>query len=736
MARDYSASLNPAQLEAVTTTEGPVLVIAGAGSGKTRTVVYRLAHLVEQGVAPSSILLLTFTRKASQEMLDRASLLLGGEDLSRGGGAGDAIRRVQGGTFHGFAYGVLRRTPPPGWPAKLTVIDRSDAETLIREAKAELKFGKGDRSFPKASTVLDVVSKSRNKERELRDILASESFHLLPYADELESLGERYQAMKRAQGLLDYDDLLFALETLLRADPEALARMRARFSHIMVDEYQDTNLVQARLVSLLAGERGNVMAVGDDAQSIYAFRGANVYNILGFPEVFAGAKLIRLERNYRSTQPILSLTNQILAQARHQYEKKLYTEEQEGPAPQIIRPLSDRSQAKLVAQKVVELMRTHGPAEVAVLFRAGYMSYPLEVELNKLGVRFAKYGGLKYTEAAHIKDVLAYVRILQNTADLPAWRRVLDPIEGVGPKTANKLVNAILGGDRAYVDSWRAKRPLLDELLALLDKLRPMTLTPATLLREIMEHYAPILEKRYPDDYPRREAGLEELQQIAAGYEDVDMFLADLSLENPEPKGEDSRDAALTLSTIHSAKGLEWEAVCIIDLIEERFPSRHAMNRVDDFEEERRLLYVACTRARRWLGLFAPKAVYRRGADMTEPAAASPFIREIGGEFYEEWTENYSGGLSQVRSAPASTRSGPAAVHTNGGPRPAPAPAASPPPAAATSAAKAAALGRCRHKIFGEGKIVAEIPPDKYRVNFPGFGLKVILAQYLELDPE
>lgn len=723
MPRDYSSSLNPSQLQAVNATEGPVLVIAGAGSGKTRTIVYRLAHLVEEGVDPSSILLLTFTRKASQEMLQRASDLLG---------EGRGLGRVQGGTFHAFAYGMLRRHTPPGWPDRLTVIDRSDAESLIREAKGELGFGKGDRSFPKASTILDNVSKSRNKEQQLRDIVSTESFHLLPYVDEIETLSGAYDKKKRQGGMLDYDDLLFALETLLRSDEALLSNVRDRFKHVMVDEYQDTNLVQARLVELIAGKHGNVMAVGDDAQSIYSFRGANVQNILSFPQVFPGTKTIRLERNYRSTQPILSFTNQILSQSSILYEKKLWTEDSGGAVPQVVRPLSDLSQARLVAGKVVELMKEHSPGEVAVLFRAGYQSYHLEVELNKLGIRFAKFGGLKYTEAAHIKDVLSFVRILRNPSDTPSWHRVLAPIKGVGPKTSQKLVTSLLSGDRDFVDSWRKKRPDLDALLGFLDELRSREMSPGTLLERIVEFYTPQLEERYPDDYPRREAGLEELLQIAAGYKELDLFLADLSLENPEPRGSEREDV-VTLSTIHSSKGLEWEAVCIIDLIEDRFPSRHAMNRVEEFEEERRLLYVACTRARQYLALFVPKAVYRRGKEITEPATASPFVREIAGEFYEEWQENYTGGLSMAKGAPEYRRppsalTPPAGRPSTGSrstssPKPAPAPAPDP-----------SKMGFCNHKVFGRGKIVAVIPPDKYRVNFPGFGLKVILAQYLELE--
>lgn len=304
---DLSA-LNPAQREAVTAPDGPVLVVAGAGSGKTRTIVHRLAWLAEQGVDPASMLLLTFTRKASREMLSRAADLLG---YSLGG--------VQGGTFHAFAFSVLRRRRPAWAPGPVTVMDGSDSAAALQQCRDELKIGKRDRSFPKTQAVLALLSKARNKETPVEEILRRESPHLLPYADDLIRLGEAYREYRRAHSLLDYDDLLFELEALLRGeadDPGLAEYMRDCHSHIMVDEYQDTNRVQARIVRLLAGERGNVMAVGDDAQSIYAFRGADVRNILEFPTLFPETRLIRLEENYRSRRPVLDVANAVLAGAR------------------------------------------------------------------------------------------------------------------------------------------------------------------------------------------------------------------------------------------------------------------------------------------------------------------------------------------------------------------------------------------------------------------------------------
>ena len=709
---DYAAELNEAQYRAATTTEGPILVIAGAGSGKTRTIVYRLAYLVEQGVPPETILLLTFTRKASGEMLHRTGELLGQQ-----------LHTVSGGTFHSFAYSVLRRYGNLlGFPNGFTVMDQGDAEDMIKQAKGDLGITGQDKKFPKVRTVLGLFSKSRNKEIDLDVVLRQEAFHMQTYGDDLARLFERYQELKMEYGLMDYDDLLFLFEKLLMEHEDLRTQLQELYQYIMVDEYQDTNLVQARIVRLLAGERANIMAVGDDAQSIYAFRGANVRNILQFPESFPGTKVIKLEQNYRSTQPILHLTNQILAQAREKFAKDLFTERRDGELPQLMRPLSDKSQARLVLKKILELAQTVELHEIAVLFRAGYQSYHLEVELNKMGLKFQKFGGLKFSEAAHIKDMLSYLRLVHNPADLPAWRRALAPIPGIGPKTAEKVYQAFVGGDDKYISTMSAKKPTLGSLLTVLDTIRSGAYSPAASLTALMEYYTPILESRYPDDYPRRTAGLEELAQIANSYTDIDAFLGDLSLDNPENLGggKEIFEDHVVLSTVHSAKGLEWKAVLVIDLVEERFPSKHALNSSgDEFEEERRLMYVACTRARDYLGLFQPETLYNRFQERSDPTRPCPFLLDVDQASYEEWRENYSGGVS--RKPQGKPRPD---LHM-GVSEPRPVPSASPKPAT---------LGFCRHKIFGRGKIVAEVPPNKYRVNFPSFGLKVIIGDYLEME--
>ncbi|GAB7022938.1 ATP-dependent helicase [Salidesulfovibrio brasiliensis] len=709
MSIDLKNELNKAQYEAVTTTEGPVLVIAGAGSGKTRTIVYRLAHLVEQGVDPAQILLLTFTRKASQEMLTRAAEILG-----------RPLDGTSGGTFHSFAFATLRRNAMDlGFESGFTLMDRADQENAVRDVRAELELGKGDKSFPKKNTVLDLITKSRNKEEPMDAVVQREAYHLSPYVEDLEAIARAYAIFKKKHALLDYDDLLFELDKLLTKNEPLRNQLSTRYRYIMVDEYQDTNLVQARIVKHLVGESGNVMAVGDDAQSIYAFRGANVDNILKFPEIFSGTKIVRLERNYRSVQQILDLTNHILDNARTKFDKELYSDIPGNSVPEVVYPISDQTQAKLVLDRILKLSKKYPLNEIAVLFRAGYQSFHLETSLARLGVEYRKFGGIRFNEAAHVKDVMSLLRLCVNTNDLIAWQRALDHVKGVGPKTVAKIYEALhtdSGGK--YLTKMRKKHEALNDLLNELDVIRKSPLTPAGTLDRLISFYQPILTEKFPDDYPKRQQGLDQLAQIATSYQDMDQMLADLSLEG-DPDDKEVDEESVVLSTVHSAKGLEWKAVILIDLVEDRFPSRRAVQRPEDLEEERRLMYVACTRAKEHLSLFVPKTIYNRYNGSSEPAMPSPFVMELPNDCFERFHESYSGGIEQRKSA---------SVH-----------AKSPSRAAASAEPKqpsgkpATKLGYCNHKIFGKGKIIAEIGPDKYRINFPGFGLKVIIKDYVEL---
>jgi DNA helicase-2/ATP-dependent DNA helicase PcrA len=812
---DYRQDLNPAQYEAVTTLEGPVLVIAGAGSGKTRTIVYRLVRLVESGIPASSILLLTFTRKAASEMLERARALMpqrGLPDSAPGAGReaqAHGLSAIQGGTFHSFAYSVLRLFQPEGYGRTLTVMDNHDILASLQHCREELQAGKGDRSFPKNQTIGALISKSRNKEASLEDILRREATHLMPHVETIGRIAESYARFKREKGLLDYDDLLFAFEEALLTRPEALAYCRNRYRYIMVDEYQDTNPVQARLAGMVAGLdpaalsraqagasaaageksptpeknapealQGNIMVVGDDAQSIYAFRGADVRNILRFPELFPNARLIRLEENYRSTQPVLDLANAIRDRASEGYAKRLFTRREGNKKPNVVRPLSDRSEAAFVAARIAQLLRAYAAGDIAVLFRAGFHSYALEVELNKMGVPFRKYGGIRYTEAAHVRDALSFIRLVQNPLDYTAFARVAELGKGVGEKTCLKIYRIAASGDGKALGKAVERFPDLAADLAFLDQARQLRQRPAALLGDVVEHYHDRLTTLYPDDYPRRLQELEQLIQVASSYAELDMFVADLSLE--DPKVEEEKRDNVVLSTVHSAKGLEWPAVILINLVEERFPSRHSMTRPDEYEEERRLMYVACTRAKEILDLYVPATMYDRGSGGSIPAVPSPFVRELAPELYVELQESYTGTLVEKRPRQK------AALRAQGDPlgggeqktdrgrhRPGlepgaggvadpflsqagadsesafaahgPSPTESPPPPLTeddppalgqgqSPALPPSACGFCRHRLFGRGKIVQYLPPDKYRVNFPGIGLKVIMAAYLSME--
>lgn len=741
--------LNEAQYKAVTAGNNPLLVVAGAGSGKTRTIVYRLAHLAEQGINPYAILLLTFTKKAAQEMITRATHLLGSD-----------LMGVQGGTFHAFSYTLLRQFPPAWAKSSLSILDSGDCTSIIGQCREEKKIGKGDRSFPKNATIHGLISKARNKEVPLEEILRRESQHLLPHADALCELETMYHAYRREHNVLDYDDLLFELEASLKENPVLLKRMHDRFQYIMVDEYQDTNMVQARLVRLLTGENTAVMAVGDDAQSIYAFRGANVQNILDFPKLFPNCEIVRLEENYRSVQPILDIANVILENAPEGFQKHLFSKreyEKNAPIVQVVRPFNGISQANITARFINELLHTEQGSEIAVLFRAGYQSYQLEVELNRLHIRFKKYGGAKFSEASHIKDVLSYLRLLLNPMDLPAFERMASLCKGIGPKTAQKLFSLAMQGDREGLQKACKKYPDFWADLQLLMEIQKNALSPEKALRAVLDGYQPRMELLYPDDWPRRQLGLDELLNNIKSYTDLAVFMADLALENPDENDDDDKQKVI-ISTVHSAKGLEWKHVFILDLVEERFPSSYAMMRAEDYEEERRLFYVACTRAKDSLRLFVPQNISRRGECFEERAVPSPFIKEISPALYEEVIEQYGGVLIKqninmaMGKSPLQTMGGQSAgvarsniferfksaMAETAGQRAEeePAPKASlvfdtPQEQSKKTGMK---LGYCRHKVFGRGKIIEEVDADKVRVNFVGMGLKVIMKNYLTYE--
>ncbi|MCP9453134.1 MAG: ATP-dependent helicase [Nitrospira sp.] len=612
---DYAAALNPQQLAAVTAGDGPALVIAGAGSGKTRTLVYRVAYLIDSGVDPSNILLLTFTRKSAQEMLERAAELIGA-----------STQRVCGGTFHSVANVLLRRYGRSiGVEPAFTILDRGDAEDLIGLCRTQLGFNEKTTRFPRKGTIMELFSKSENTLRSLEDVLLEEFPHFADHLKELTKLHHAYRVAKRQKQLLDYDDLLVMLRQLLATDEAARTAISRQYRYILVDEYQDTNRLQAEVVRRLAATHDNVMVVGDDSQSIYAFRGATFRNIMEFPELFPGTTVYKLEENYRSTQPILNLANTIIEEAAEKYTKRLFTRKVDGPLPVLVEAAGENAQSRFVVQKILEL-REEGVSlsEMAVLFRSSFHSFDLEIELSRAGLPFIKRGGVKFIETAHVKDVLAHVRVVANPLDQVSWHRVLMLVDGVGPRKIQDLLALIAEADRPSealrAGGGRAGRAL-KSLADMLDGLAAAGRTsPAACIAQVYEYYLPILKDQY-DDYPKRMRDLDHLHTIAENYAELDEFLADLALEPPDSsivdvEATEHDDERLVLSTIHSAKGLEWEAVFVIWVVDGRFPSAYSVFTDEDLEEERRLFYVAVTRARRHLFLTYPINVYDKTSGM------------------------------------------------------------------------------------------------------------------------
>ena len=635
LSRDYAEELNPQQLAAVEVVEGPALVIAGAGSGKTRTLVYRVARLIDLGIPPSTILLLTFTRKSAQEMLGRVGLLIGGRS-----------QQVAGGTFHSVANLLLRRYGrAAGLEPGFTILDRGDSEDLINLLRAQFGFNELGKRFPRKHTIAEIFGKCANTLQPLEDIILNDYSHFSDYGTELVKLQEAYEAAKRQRQLVDYDDLLVKLRLVLQTDDVARHNISQMYRYILVDEYQDTNRLQADLVRNLAATHDNVMVVGDDSQSIYAFRGATFRNIMEFPDLFPGTTIYKLEENYRSTEPILELANNIIASAPEKYSKTLFTRKTEGSRPSIVQAMGENAQSRFIAQKILELREEGIPLdEIAVLFRSSFHAFDLELELSRRDLPFIKRGGFKFIETAHVKDLLAYARVIHNPLDTVSWNRLLLLVEGVGPKKAKDVIAGLLNTSQPYEvlkqSTGRAGQGLRS-VATMFERVTDEGIpSPSTLIGEIMEYYLPVLKDQY-DDYPKRIRDLEHLTVMAERYHELDEFLADLTLEPPdqsitdvEAPGRD--DERLILSTIHSAKGLEWRCVFVIWLVDGRFPSAYSFLTEDELEEERRLLYVAVTRAKQELFLTYPINIYDKmtGSVLSKP---SRFLDDVPSSLMEPW---------------------------------------------------------------------------------------------------
>jgi DNA helicase-2/ATP-dependent DNA helicase PcrA len=611
----YEKALNPSQLEAVTCIEGPLLVIAGAGSGKTRTLTYRVAYLVEKGISPASILLLTFTRKASQEMLRRATRLLDAR-----------CEKIAGGTFHSFANAMLRRyASQMGLDPAFGILDRSDAENLIGILRKEMHPTTKHRSFPRKKTLADIFSRAVNKGLAIEEIIDYDYPHFASHLAVIIRLQQDFQVHKRNHHFLDYDDLLIFLRRLLKDNSEIRKRISSIYRYIMVDEYQDTNTIQAEILYLLTDVSKNIMIVGDDAQSIYAFRGANFRNIIEFPNHFPGTRIITLEENYRSIQPILDLTNVIIDRAREKYSKNLFTRKTGDTLPVMVNAEDEYSQSRFIIDKIKDLDQK-GVAlnQIAVLFRASFHSFDLEIELSREGFAFVKMGGFKFVESAHIKDVLAHMRVIANPYDRISWYRILLLIEKIGPKTAQRIYEATLDEKSGHSGLLSAKLEHikgLDRLKKLVTDLDIHPVTVSEMGEAIIDYYMPILKNNY-DDHPRRAKDLEHLIEIMARYKNLSPFLSDMALEPPNISFENSlytgasQTDQLILSTIHSAKGLEWHTVFVIWALDGRFPSVHTLHKEEELEEELRLMYVAATRAKENLFFTYPGNVYDRSSGL------------------------------------------------------------------------------------------------------------------------
>lgn len=639
---DYRAELNDAQYDAATALEGPVLVVAGAGSGKTRTLTFRVARLVESGVPPHAILLLTFTRRAALEMVRRAETL-----LAEGG-----LDQVTGGTFHSFANTMLRRYGKAfGWMERFSILDRGDSEDTINLVRARLGLDRTERRFPRKQTLATIYSTAANKNLRVADLVEREYIHLLDDLDDILACQTAYEEYKRERALLDYDDLLIHLRDRLVENEEFRTRLRELYRYVMVDEYQDTNHLQADIVAALGGPSGNVMAVGDDAQSIYGFRGADFRNIMEFPQRFPGARVITLEQNYRSTQAILDLTNAVIAGARERYAKTLFTRRAGGVRPQLVPAPDDRWQSLFVRQRILELHEEGVPlSEIAVLFRSSFHSFDLELELARSGVPFVKRGGFRFVETAHVKDVVAHLRVIENPRDAVSWHRILLLLEGVGPKLATAVVEWLAEGDRGVgaiadfpgTSGSRGRRLAgLRQLGALLARLDPGA-TPSSAVQLVLDYYRPVLERVHRDDAPKRLRDLEQFVALAERYRQLGAMLADMALEPPSDSVGDvmavdvGEGELLTLSTVHSAKGLEWHSVFVLSVADGRFPSAYSVDD-DEIEEERRLFYVACTRARENLMLSYPSVINERSVGPML-ARASRFLADVPAALLENVT--------------------------------------------------------------------------------------------------
>ena len=676
---NYAGELNEQQFAAVSAPPGPTLVLAGAGAGKTRTLTYRVAWLLEHGVSADRILLLTFTNKSAREMMQRVTELIGG-DLSR----------LWGGTFHSVGLRILRRhVDRLGYTSGFTVADREDAKDLLAACLQDAGIDPKKTRFPKPEVIAEIFSMACNTGKTLKEMVEEEHGHFVELVGALEDIQKRYSERKRNAGLMDFDDLLVLWLKLLKDNSDLREFYQRRFQYVLVDEYQDTNVLQSALLDLLSGQHGNLMAVGDDAQSIYSWRGANFANIYDFPKRYANAQVFRITTNYRSTPEILALANAAIAGNTRQFPKELHAARRSGGKPALVICNDASQQALFIAQRVLEL-RDEGRRldDICVLYRSHFHALELQLELTRRNIPFVITSGIRFFEQAHIKDVTAYLKLLSHPGDELAFKRLIKMLPGVGGKGADKLwhqfstlLQALAEefspisesasipeagfadndgglGDSTSVSTHTRQplAPLLAKLTGVMPK-RAVTawaqmaatlaqaeaphkmVSPARLIRHVVEaDYTEYLEATY-ENAKRRLEELEQLAAYAEQFQSLPDFLSQLalqtSLDAEETNQSKDDEERLRLSTVHQAKGLEYGAVFVLMLCDGSFPTQRAVDSLEALEEERRLFYVATTRGKDELYLTYPLVRMLQGNYVMQPP--SRFLQEIPPELMEEW---------------------------------------------------------------------------------------------------
>ena len=635
----FQKTLNTEQFSVVKNGDGPCLVLAGAGSGKTRTITYRVAYLLEQGVDPKEILLVTFTNKAAKEMVDRVQAITGAKQ-----------QLPWAGTFHRIGYKLLRRYAPLlGYQHNFSILDSADSRDVLKLCIKQEGLNKKAKRFPSTKVLQSIISFARNSQKTIEEVLDEKYPNWLDISDTITGIAKDYRDKKRAANAMDFDDLLANVLLLLKNSNKTKRKFAEQFRYILVDEYQDTNSLQAAIIDEFASVHKNILVVGDDAQSIYSFRAANIQNILDFEQRYPNAQRFTLNTNYRSTPEILEVANDVIANNLNQFEKELQSVQESFIKPAVHAFADNNEEAVFIAERILEL-RDEGVqlGDMAVLFRAAFHSQALEMELAKRDIPYEYRGGVRFFERAHIKDVLAYLRIVLNKDDSIAWSRVLTMQIGIGAVTAQKIIAQIQSAQADEKGHWNFPQMKLSARAAIgwndfgqiweaMQSARNHT--PTELIVSIIESkYSQYLEAEYPD-YRDRLADLEQLALFASNEPDLQKFLAEATLQEAfgavaeQEQAEQDDEAPLILSTIHQAKGLEWQAVFVLHMAQGQFPNERALSEREGIEEERRLFYVAVTRAKKQLYMSYPLTSLRS----TMLGGPSVFLEEISRNLVDQY---------------------------------------------------------------------------------------------------